>query len=276
MKRLYSLLVLSLLVSPAFPAGDTIEVIPLQHRTVNELVPVLAPLAGPQGSVTGMHGQLIVRTTPDRLKQIREVLDKLDTAPRRLLISVRQAARSSGRRQVLGANADISIGDEGRVTVGKPPRHSDGDQVTIFGQHRTTDNQRDVTQRLQVMEGRQAFIQVGVSLPIVQRGYVTGRHQGYREEVVGYRDATTGFYVRPRLRGDRVTLEIAPQMDRPGPGGSVAIQHAQTTVSGRLGEWIEIGGMSGANTQSGSRIARTHRTLREEDRVIEVMVEEAS
>ena len=75
---------------------------------------------------------------------------------------------------------------------------------------------------------------------------------GYRGKVVEqvvesiqYRDVATGFYVVPRLSGERVTLEIAPQrevLSRDVPGG-VDVQRVATTVSGRLGEWLEVGGM---------------------------------
>jgi hypothetical protein len=67
----------------------------------------------------------------------------------------------------------------------------------------------------------------------------------------------TGFYATPRLSGDRVTLEISPQQQRLTGGDrgaqvAVATGSAATTVSGRLGEWIEIGGVietsAGSNT----------------------------
>jgi hypothetical protein len=44
-----------------------------------------------------------------------------------------------------------------------------------------------------------------------------------------------------------VTIDISQQADsasRFGPPGSVSTQSLSTTVSGRLGEWIELGGTS--------------------------------
>jgi hypothetical protein len=58
-----------------------------------------------------------------------------------------------------------------------------------------------------------------------------------------YRDVDSGFYVTPRVHGDSVTLEISAANDRvvdPATGAS-SIQRVQTVVSGRLGEWIELG-----------------------------------
>ena len=60
---------------------------------------------------------------------------------------------------------------------------------------------------------------------------------------VEYRDLLTGFHVRPRISGNRVTVDVSAQRDTPGDRGrgSMNVQRLSTTVSGRLGEWMEIG-----------------------------------
>jgi hypothetical protein len=79
---------------------------------------------------------------------------------------------------------------------------------------------------------------------------------------IDYQGVSSGVYVTPRLQGDRVTLDIEPRLERPDPYGSGAIEThaAATTVSGRLGEWIALGG---AHTVSGGSdselLARTRR-----------------
>jgi hypothetical protein len=75
------LLVPLLFLAPAVLAQGTLEVIPLRHRTVEQVLPVLRPLLEPGGAMSGQSYQLI------------------DQPARRLLISVRfdrtqQAARS--------------------------------------------------------------------------------------------------------------------------------------------------------------------------------------
>jgi len=63
-------------------------------------------------------------------------------------------------------------------------------------------------------------------------------------ESVVYRDLGTGFSAEPQLAGDNVTLTISPTHDTPGRygPGSANVQRLTTTVSGRLGEWIDLGG----------------------------------
>ena len=70
------------------------------------------------------------------------------------------------------------------------------------------------------------------------------------------RDLGTGFVAVPRVNGDRVTLEISPRDDTPGPlPGSVNTQRLITTISGRLGEWLELGGSLGDQSGNSTGIA---------------------
>jgi hypothetical protein len=103
---------------------------------------------------------------------------------------------------------------------------------------------------VQALEGRTAVVQVGQSVPVrerqVTRSIVGGRVVEHVVDGVDYRNASTGFLVTPRLAGDRVTLEIAPQREvfvAPRPG-AIDSQRVTTTVSGRLGEWIEVAAVS--------------------------------
>ncbi len=59
----------------------------------------------------------------------------------------------------------------------------------------------------------------------------------------GYQQLGTGFYVRPRVHGEQVTVEINPSRQRESleGRGQITTQSLHTTVSGRLGEWLAIG-----------------------------------
>src|SRR6478735_9601175 len=77
------------LASAASLGQGAIEVIPLRHRTAEQVIPVLQPLLAPGGALSGQYNQLIVRTSPENLAQIRQVLESIDKPSRRLMISVR-------------------------------------------------------------------------------------------------------------------------------------------------------------------------------------------
>jgi type II secretory pathway component GspD/PulD (secretin) len=99
-------------------------------------------------------------------------------------------------------------------------------------------------QTVQVLEGNAAFIRLGESVPVRSRTVVT-TPQGVREvESVEYRNVDTGFYATPRVSGEQVTVQLAARRDAmlDRETGAARIQRVDSVVSGRLGEWIEVGG----------------------------------
>ena len=87
------------------------------------------------------------------------------------------------------------------------------------------------------------------SVPVAGRAVVAtiGPGGAVISETVVFQDIGRGFFATPRLNGEWVTIDISQQADsvaRFGPPGSVSTQSLSTTVSGRLGEWIELGGTS--------------------------------
>lgn len=237
-------------------AQATVEVIPLHYRSSAEIIPILQPLLPRDGSISGFQSQLIIRTTPANLAEIRRVLAGIDVAPRRLLITVRQETDADARSRATEISGNVPLGERATITLpGTAPRPAspnaapdkDGLRITTTDS-RAAETDRN-TQSVQVLEGYSAFIRVGQSIPVPQRtvvqGVIGGQVVDRVMDSVEYRDVTTGFYAVPRLNGERVVLEINPQRNTPNPQapGSVNIQQAATTVSGKLGEWLEIGGL---------------------------------
>ena len=275
-------------VGIATAQSTVVEVIPLRYRTAQEMIPIIQPILPRDGSVSGFQGQLIVRTTPANLEEIRRILVSLDTAPRQLVITVRQDADMSSERSAGQISGSVG-GDRGRVTVPGSRDTRGGTAVLREGDDRLRvhviegrANESDSnTQSVRVMEGREAFVSVGQSIPVrgreVRRTLVGGKVVEQVVDSTQYRDIATGFYVLPRVSGDRVTLDISPQresLSRQVPGG-VSVQGMVTTVSGRLGEWIEIGGIGqDASGQQTVLLGRSASATRDSRRV-QVKVDEA-
>ena len=270
-------------------AEPVVEVIPLHYRTAEEVIPILQPMLAREGAISGFKGQLIIRTTPENLAEIKRILATVDSAPRQLIVTVRQDADGSLRRRSADVSGNIG-NDNARVIV--PPaagRDNRGGRVVIQdGDSRVSGHVLDSASRaserniqtIRVMEGREAFIAVGQSVPVrdrqVTRTIVNGQVVEQVVNTTQYRDVATGFYVRPRLSGDRVMLDISPQresLSRDVRGG-VNVQRAATTVSGRLGEWLEIGGITQtASGQEAVLLGRSSSTATDDRRVL-VKVEE--
>lgn len=233
-----------LLLLLSFPfntlAQQELEIIPLQHRAVEQVLPVIMPFVEAGGMVSGMNNQIILRTSRKNLEQIKEILATLDTPPRRLMITVSNDISQESVRQGTGVAGRIELGEGGGTRI----RGRAYDTVSSRSQNGS--------QRIQVVEGSSGYIAVGLSVPVPLRQVVLGPGGAVVSESVVYRDIGSGFHVVPRVVGDTVTLEISPQFDTPARGapGAANIQRLSTMASGRLGEWIELGGSDQEGSES--------------------------
>ena len=241
MKRL----LFALLMTCSLAWGQTLEIISLKHRSAEQLLPQLAPFVEPGGALSGRNDQLFLRASGRNQAEIRKLVAALDTPLRRLMITVRQDASSSGETGGGGASARIEIGGDGAAIGGR---------ARIYQSDRRS--QHDTQQQVQTVDGGRAAILVGESLILPLRQVVMTPAGVVVSESLVQRDLGTGFVAVPRLNGERVTLEISPRDDTPGAvPGSVNSQRLVTTVSGRLGEWIELGASTGAQSGSSAGVA---------------------
>lgn len=260
------LLTVGLPLPGAFATGAMVtEVIDVGYRPVDEMVEILRPMVPKPGSVSGAYGKIVIRTTPENMREIKEILAKLNRAPVNLLVSVRHTMNEEVRRdlyeafgEVSGANVGISTGRDAGSGRGVVIRHGDdGNAVGVRIDDRESSRSDDATQRVRVLEGKEAFIRSGQSLPVSEErvetsssGVTTVRRS------TAYRNVDSGFYVRARLNGDdRVTVEVFPQHNRLTAGSAgIDVREASTVVSSRLGRWMEIGGVGGSRRESSAAI----------------------
>ncbi|UVL58186.1 secretin N-terminal domain-containing protein [Pseudomonas sp. B21-035] len=236
-------LLASLLLSFSLSALAATEVLPLSHRTSAEILPTAQAFIGKDGSVSAFENKLIVNAEPERIDDLRTLLQQLDTAPRRLLISV--------------DNNDSNFQD-----------NRGNARVIRYG----TANREGGLQQVQASEGSPALIQVGQSIPITSTstdGY--GRVQSDTE----YRNVTQGFYVTASVTGDTVHLNISTNNDRMSQERPdvVKVQSTDTKVSGKLGEWITLAGVNQQSQSERSASTLSYSTQRGENMTLRVKVD---
>ena len=249
-------LVGGLVVGTTVLAQD-MEIIELRYRLADDVIPVIEPLVEPGGALTGSDNKLFLRASPANIAQIRQALAAIDHAPRQLLVTVGQATvRDSEAAAVRGG---VTIGDDDiRVGVNRPPGAPSGAEVHARADARQVEI-RNVSS-VQTLEGNETLIAVGNSVPVTSRSASPDWSGSEVRESTIYRDVTTGFYATPRINGDRVVLEISPRQQRYQPGyrardgGVIEVSGATTTVSGRLGEWIQLGAVHESSTGSTNRL----------------------
>ena len=268
-------------------AQQEMEIIALRHRTLDQVLPTLQPLLEPGATLSGMNDQLILRASPRNRQQIRQALAAIDTPPRRLLIRVSQNREVEGRDEGV---AVVAGGDIGQTRwIGKPyggmqeskestrveVRRGDASVSAQAWDSRRTQASGSM-QTVQVVDGGRALIEVGRSLPIPLRQVAIGPRGAVVSESIVYRDLGQGFYAAPRVVGGRVTVDISPRFDSPGESayGTISTQRLTSTVSGRLGEWLELGGSSQQAVGAGSGQGRSGNSQSLDQRSVWLQVEE--
>ena len=283
MKNIFAWLALLLFSAPVFAE---LEIIALKHRSAEEVLPIIRPLLDKEDVASGMNYQLILRTSPHNLAQIRKLLESIDVAPRSLRITVMQNVDSETVARLTEVFGNVGLSREARVSV--PGSGNNSGLNVELGQGggrlkahvistRSLEDDRK-TQQLQVLEGSRALVHSGQSVAVPQRQVIQNQWGTRVIDSTQYQEVGSGFYVLPRVNGNRVTLEISAQNDSLAPGSTdqpaMRIQQTSSTVSGRLGEWLEIGGIGQQKSNDSSTISTRDTSRMREQRSVLIKVEE--
>lgn len=283
MPRAITIILLCLLPFTVVAGERVLEVIPLKHRLVNDVIPVVEPLVAPGGTVTGMNNQLIIKSTPENITEIKQVLDSLDRAPRQLMITVTQNQDMIRQQREQGLSGRYGNGE---ITVQTDSLEREDLEAAIKDREnrleyqmrdRSSQNESRNAYRVQATEGYPAHIQAGELYPFPRRDVYIAPGNVIVQDSVQYQDATSGFYVLPRIQGDTVTLEIAPRVMHVQHGHGppiIRLQDVQTVVSGKLGEWIPLGGVNESGNRSDQELLSRGNSQRSEQSRIFIRVNE--
>ena len=259
---------LAYLLAFSLPLPAATELIQLNYRMAEEVLPLVQAALDGQGKASAYGNQLMVNASPDKIAEIRDLLGQLDQAPRRLLISVDTSEQTLDSGSGYRVDGSISAGDA-EVIVGRGEVQG-RDQARII--RRSTNSRSGGTQQIQATEGYPALIQVGQSVPLTTTS-VGPYGQVYQN--TQYRNVNQGFYVTANLSGDIVHISINSNNDRVNryQPGVIDTQSTDTRVSGRLGEWINLGGVSQQSQGNDSDVLRRYSTQGSNDMSMRIKVE---
>jgi type II secretory pathway component GspD/PulD (secretin) len=237
--RRWSWIGISACLIAAVTWAQSLTVIDLQHRRAEELIPVLQPLLEQGGALTGQDYKLFVRTSSSNLAQLRSAVAQLDKQQRQMLVSVRRSTALDIQQEQASASGTLST--------------RDGVSGTLRAGERNLQTHDASVSSVQVLDGNSAFIATGTTVPIVTAVAVGGGKRPFVAGRVEHRNLQRGFMVTPRVNGDQVILEISQQDERVG-GNGIQSQSLNTQVVGRLGSWIQLGGVSETSSSTSSGI----------------------
>jgi len=237
-------LLTALILAVSCSAMADTEVVNLNNRTSADLLPVAQNFIGKDGTVSAYGNQLIVNADPSKLQDLRALIAQLDTPAKRLLIT---------------------------VDTNENNQQNSGDSQTRIINYGTASRDGGI-QQIQASEGVPALIQVGQSVPLTTtQPDAYGRPQNQTQ----YRNVTQGFYVTASVTGETVHLAISTNRDRMSQERPdvVNVQSTDTTVTGRLGEWITLAGVNSQTQADKQGLTRSYSTQGRDDMTLRVKVD---
>jgi hypothetical protein len=196
--------------APGAASAPAQDIITLRHRSAEDIMPLIRPLLDGGAVLTGQGSRLVLAAPEGRRAALLAAIAAFDIPPRRLQIAVRFDNPAGG-------NNSVEVSTRAR---GNEP----------------------VEQRLQVVEGKRAFFyatqsQIPKQLLVSAPGLLL--LQNPQSPPSG-----GGLEILPRISGDRVILEFYLQQNTTVGAVSRAqqTQRIGSTLSAKLGEWVEAGG----------------------------------
>lgn len=220
------LLLLALLLASAPVLA--LQIVELNWREASELQAALQAQLRADERLSALDNKLIIDASPAREQQLAALARQLDVRPASLRLEVSQSGNSAQSQSGVQVQGNISIG---RIMPGQP-----GNNLALSARQDSLNQSSQNLQSLTLLDGRSGFIQLVQSRPLP---WVMQTPQGSLLRGSSVQDAITGFYARPRLNGQRVSIELAVSQQA-FSGAQRNGSQLSTTVEGQLGEWLEV------------------------------------
>lgn len=240
-----SLLALSLLIGLAHLASAATDVVPLNYRSATDLEPILQRLAGDQANIASYGNQLIISSdNPSKIAEIKRLISDLDTEPKQLLITIDRTGSGQTYEQDYAVKGRLELGNS-HVEIGS------GTQNHLSHNSRLTNLQG--SQQFRTLEGSTVNITSGMQRPQTTEVYkdkygrIIERRQNYSQE--------QGLRITANVQGQQVTLTVDGSYLSPHSStDNVQTGSISTQLTGRLGQWFELGKLNAQQQYQGQAI----------------------
>lgn len=264
--------------------GETeLKIITLQHRFPQEILPSVQAIVGNDGSVTSTQNFLIVRASPESMRQVEQLVAELDTEQKNIRITVshdkkimtqQRGAGLSGRAQV--GDLQMQIPKQQGEQVGAISRSNQSQSIALDINDTSLESKQTGQAFLTVLDGQRAFVRVGKSVPYTQQWVSFSQRYPSAYAVISttqFREITTGFAVRPRYIGQQIEVEITPRIASLNANGYVDFEELSTVVRVKPRTWLDIGGVMQSKDEVSRAILSGNQTSDQLQNSVLIMVE---
>ncbi|MDY6921785.1 MAG: hypothetical protein SV765_16420 [Pseudomonadota bacterium] len=263
MTRTLLLLLLLIINSPAYPQ-PTAEVYET-YLPAEKLVPLLRPFLGPEEKITGFRNKLFVKAEPATQEEVLRILQNIDRPLHNIEIALRYAE--------FNQDQDRNTGAEGSIKIFRGSSRSSEIQVDVVDRRRFSTRDENVTQRIRVLEGQQAALELGRDVPQQQLVLLSPWQAGVQTE---YRTVGNRLYVVPQLVKDQIRVEVytRQQQPQPDPSDTSDKTEAQSVLLLEPDIWTPLAAVTNGRDQASTDhgvVSRTRSTRqRQSDKTLQI------
>ncbi len=227
------LLIFALLLSNIAWAEDIIETIQLNHQLPANIIQQIRAFM-PEGTTARAYNNFIIlKASPSEIAEIKNLINTLDTPLQRVKITVLNSEESLSDEALLQISTDIYISNRGGYGG-----------VSVEGWSDRIRSNIHETYQAQGIAGNAMYISMGRSIPQQQRYLVFLPYGGVGVQTDNYYlDVNSGFQAVARIQANgNAVVDIHPVFSQfTGRHGAYEQSQIATQISGRVGEWIELG-----------------------------------
>lgn len=247
------MIVLLCLFSWAVYAEQQLETIQLNHRLASEVLPEVQAFL-PQGATARAYNELIIiKADSSTISNIKQLINKLDTPPQRLKVSVLVTDEDLSKHQGNQFSAGVDINDgntSGNVSIQRWSTNKSQNQERSY--------------QAQGLAGKPMLINLGQDIPQQdQYIYFNGFGGIGAQQSTSYISLKNGFQaVANILPNNQVIVDIHPTFSNYNKrNGTISSSNVISTVSGAAGSWLELGQVDNEKNleKNGTTNYQTHR-----------------
>tara|TARA_R110002111_G_scaffold197421_4_gene263124 strand:+ start:1198 stop:1950 length:753 start_codon:yes stop_codon:yes gene_type:complete len=214
-------------------AQQNIETIQLNHRLAVEVLPEIQAFLPEKSTARAFNNSIIVKAEQDVIRDIKQLIHKLDTPPQRLRITVLKTFDVLHDMQNSQIAADIDVHD--RDISGSVSLHT-------WSTKDTKNNEQFY--RAQGLTNQPISISMANDIPQSEQ-YLILRHDGNLavQTETSYLNIDSGFKAVARiLPNQHVILDVHPRFSEfSNQSGIINSSQIITSLSGPIGTWLELG-----------------------------------
>lgn len=257
-----SLAVLAFLSLSGVHADSSIHTLQLKHRLASEVLPQIEAFLPPTATVRAFEDTLILKSDRATLANVQQLLEKLDTPLQNVLITVMRSNHVLDDQRGGSTQIGVEAADDVRASVG----------INRWSTHGHLDDNQQY--RARGIAGQPVSINLGEMVPQQQQLVFLTHHGIAVEQQTRYISTTNGFQALPYLLANQqVRVEIHPFFSKLSRvDHDIRSSEVISSVSGQLGEWLEIGRIENSATLNNDGVT-TYRSQEQQNQILYLKIE---